>query len=112
MRAAMLSSLPELVAKWPPAVFAGVLFFVLWVPIVLLAAALTWTRNRLGWMVPITADRGDWKRAVIGLLLLGMPTAVGFGALFAFRSVPLLVGVGVVIAIVLIGVVLPRLNRW
>jgi hypothetical protein len=108
----MLASLSEQVAGWPVPLFAGVLFYVLWVPIVLIAAAFTWTRNRLGWIPLISAEPGDWKRAVIVLLLLGLPVALGFGVLFALRSLAVLVGVVAAVAIVLVGILLPRLNRW
>ena len=112
MQDSMLSFLSERIANWPTPVFAGVLFYALWVPIVLVAAAFTWTRNRLGLIPPISADRNDWKRAVIVLLLVGIPVALGFGVLFALKSVRVLIGVGVVITLLLVGVVLPRLNRW
>lgn len=107
-----MSALSELVAGWPPPVFAGVLFYALWVPIVLLASAMTYVRNRMRLMPPISADAGEWKRAVRFLLLLGLPVALGFGALFALQSTVALVLVIVVITIFLVGFLLPRLNRW
>jgi hypothetical protein len=96
----------------PVPIAAGMLFYLLWVPIVLIAAALTWSRNRLGLMLPISADAGDWKKAVVYLLLVGIPVAVGFGVLFALRSTAVLVGVVAVVVIILVFGLLPRLNRW
>ena len=100
----MGSTLSELVAGWPTPVFAGVLFYALWVPIVLLASAMTYVRNRL--------HAADWKRAVGFLVLLGLPVAFGFGVLFALRSTVVLVLTVVVITILLVAFLLPRLNRW
>lgn len=108
----MASTLSELLARWPVPVVAGVLFYALWVPIVLVASAMTYGRNRLRLMPPISADTGDWKRAIWLLLLLGLPVALGFGGLFALQSTPVLIAVVVVITILLVGFLLPRLNRW
>lgn len=100
------------VTSWPTPVFAGVLFYALWVPIVLLASAMTYVRNRLHLMLPISADAEDWRKAVRFLLLLGLPIALGFGILFALRSTLAVIITVVVITILLVGVLLPRLNRW
>jgi hypothetical protein len=108
----MESALSELLARWPVPVVAGVLFYALWVPIVLVASAMTYTRNRLRLMPPISAYAGDWKRAIWFLLLLGLPVALGFGVLFALHSTAVLIAVVATITILLVGFLLPRLNRW
>lgn len=64
------------------------------------------------WMPVISADREEWKRATWFMLALGLPIALLFGALFALKSVVVLVAVVVVTCIGLVGFMLPRLNRW
>jgi len=108
----MLSTLSAQLEKWPPHLLAGVLFLVFWIPIVLIAAAGVWLKQRARLVPPIAGDRSDWTRAVVLLLALGFPLALGFGLLFALQSVVVLIATFVVICIVLVGFLLPRLMRW
>ena len=106
-----MQTLWEHLQTWPPGLMAGVLFFVLWIPIVLIAAAAQWflNRGRIG-------DSSDWVRGTALMLALGAPCAVGFGVVFALEG---LIGGGIVVSvafgvvcIVLVGWLLPRLMRW
>jgi hypothetical protein len=92
---------------------AGVIFYGLWVPIVLISATMVRLQSRTR-LIAGADDPSVWRRAVVGLLALGLPVAVGFGFLFTLdpdNSGPVLIGIFVVICVGLAALYL-RLRRW
>ena len=77
----MLESLTEQLEALPAPLMAGVLFYGLWVPIVLISAAMVRLRRHTR-LIAGADEPSVWTRAVGGLLALGLPIAVGFGFLF------------------------------
>jgi len=109
-----IGNLPSPLQDWPVPLLAGILFYLLWVPIVIGAAAMARRMDRMRW-ASAAHDSAEWIKAAALLLAIGFPIAVGFGLLFVIAQVGGGLALTVAIAVICVtlsAILLPRLNRW